>query len=77
MTKNLQEEKIKLIQWLTTLDNPEVIQRLMELKNSSSGDWWETISESEKESIEKGIKDANEGNLKPHSEAKKIYGKWL
>ncbi len=39
--------------------------------------WWNEISGAEKKSVFKGIADANNGNLKPHSEAKKIYGKWL
>lgn len=35
------------------------------------------LSEAEKKSIELGLADAEKGNLKPNSEAKKIYGKWL
>jgi predicted transcriptional regulator len=35
------------------------------------------ISDSEKKAIESGIADANDGKLNSHSEAKKIYGKWL
>ncbi len=40
-------------------------------------DWWKTISELEKESIRKGISDAKIGNATPHSEARKIYEKWV
>ncbi|QTE22172.1 hypothetical protein [Polaribacter cellanae] len=40
-------------------------------------DWWNTISDAEKESIELGISDADKGKLKPHSKARKIYEKWL
>jgi len=29
------------------------------------------------ESINKGIEDAEKGNLKPHKEARKVYEKWL
>ncbi len=48
----------------------------MELTNKKS-DWWEEISKEEKESIEKGIEDSKSGNLKSHSEVKKLYDKWL
>lgn len=49
----------------------------MELRNVENKDWWNEISDVEKKSIELGISDADNGNLKPHSEVKKIYEKWL
>ena len=49
----------------------------MKLREKEGTDWWNEISNEEKKSIEKGIKDADAGNLKPHSEARKIYAKWL
>jgi predicted transcriptional regulator len=60
---NLQNKKLELIQWLSSIEE--------------SKDWWNSIAESEKEAIERGIQDANAGKLNPHSEARKIYEKWL
>lgn len=40
-------------------------------------DWWNEISLSEKESIEKGIQDADNGKLTSHSYIKELYEKWL
>ena len=77
MEVNIQNVKIDLIQWLTTLEDSSIIQKIMELRNNEKEDWWTQISDAEKESIELGISDANNGNLKPHSEARKIYEKWL
>ncbi|WP_445736494.1 hypothetical protein [Mariniflexile sp.] len=77
MEINIQNAKIDLIQWLTTLEDSSIIKKIMELRNTENEDWWDKISDAEKESIELGLKDADNGNLKPHSEAKKIYGKWL
>ena len=77
MAIDLQNKKIELIQWLSTLDNEIIIDKLMELRESEKTDWWNEISESEKESIEKGIEDADSGNLKPQSEVRKLYEKWL
>lgn len=77
MEVNIQKAKIDLIQWLTTIEDSSVIQKIMELKNTENKDWWNEISDVEKKSIELGISDADNGNLKPHSEAKKIYEKWL
>lgn len=49
----------------------------MDLRNNETKDWWNKISEAEKKSLAKGISEADNGILKPHSEAHKIYEKWL
>lgn len=77
MELDIKKTKIDLIQWLTTLEDPDLIQKLIELRKNESKNWWNEISESEKKSIKKGISEADNGILKPHSEAKKIYEKWL
>ena len=77
MDLNIQDIKIELIQWITTLDNASTIQKIVKLRKNDSEDWWNEISESEKKSIEQGIEDADAGRLVPHSEAKKVYEKWL
>jgi len=77
MELDIQNEKIELIQWLTTLNDQSIIKRLIEIRKNESKDWWSDISNEEKKSIEEGIIDANSGNLKPQSEARKIYEKWL
>jgi len=77
MAIDLQHKKIELIQWLSTLDNEIIIDKLMKLRESEKADWWNEITEGEKESIEKGIEDADSGNLKPQSEVRKLYEKWL
>lgn len=77
MDVNLQNAKLELIQWLSTLEDNSVIQKIIELRKKESVDWWNQISEDEKKSIEKGIKDAENGKLNPNSEARKLYEKWL
>lgn len=77
MEINIQSAKIELIQWLTTLEDSSMIQKIMDLRKSETKDWWNEIPESERESIELGLVDAENGKLNPNSEAEKIYGKWL
>jgi len=77
MAIDLQNKKIELIQWLSTLDNEIIIDKLMKLRENEKADWWSEITEEEKKSIEKGIEDADSGNLTPQSEVRKIYEKWL
>ena len=76
---NIQAEKLKLIEWLISLQDQSIIEKLKFLRDNSSStdDWWDTISEAEKESIDRGLKDIGEEKTIPHSEVKKKYGKWL
>lgn len=77
MEINIQNAKIELIQWLTTLEDSALIHKLLELRKAESKDWGDEISEEERKSIEQGILDAENGKVKPHSEVRKIYEKWL
>jgi hypothetical protein len=77
MNFEIQNSKIELIQWLTTVEDKLLIRKLLDLKKKEAKDWWNEISSKEKESIEQGIVDANDGKLTPHSEARKVYEKSL
>jgi len=77
MEANIQNIKIELIQWLTTLDDTSLIQKIIDLRVNQTKDWWDTISEAERKSIEQGIIDADNGKISSHSEARKVYEKWL
>ncbi len=77
MDINLQNKKIELIQWLSTINDVSLIEKLVKLREKEKSDWWNEISAAEKESIEKGLLDADNGKLTSHSTAKKVYEKWL
>ena len=77
MDINIQNKKIELIQWLSTLNDESIIEKIMRLRENEKTDWWKEISKEERKSIEKGIQDADSGKLNSHSEAKKLYEKWL
>ena len=77
MEGSLHAKKLELIQWLSTVDNPGIIEKILAIRNNEKEDWWKSLSALEKESIEKGLKDADAGNLNDHDQARKIYGKWL
>ncbi|OWK75304.1 hypothetical protein CBW16_05990 [Flavobacteriaceae bacterium JJC] len=76
MDLNIQNKKLELIQWLSAVEDLSVINKIFEIKKEKS-DWSDELSEVEKESIEKGLKDLDEGKKVPHSEVKKLYEKWL
>jgi hypothetical protein len=74
---NIQERKLELIQWLSVIDDVSLIEKVAKVRDDSVSDWWNEISEAEKESIAIGIKDAGSRHLRPHSEARAKYEKWL
>ena len=74
---NILNQKLELIQWLSTIEDASILEKIMDLRKNESKDWWSSISEGEKESIELGLKDAESGKLNPQSKARELYEKWL
>lgn len=77
MDSQVLDKKIELIQWLSTLEDSVVIDKLLKIRQKEPLDSWASVSAEEKLSIEKGIQDADKGKLEPHSTARKLYEKWL
>ncbi|MBE8722228.1 hypothetical protein C4F40_15990 [Sphingobacterium sp. Ka21] len=77
MDAKLLDKKIELIQWLSTLEDSLIIEKLVTFRKEETKDWWDNVSDEEKVSIAQGIADADNKKMKPHSEAKKLYEKWL
>jgi hypothetical protein len=78
MTRSqMNSEKLALIEWIIDLTDEEIIQQLKWIKEKEGSDWWDTISESEKQSIGRGIEDLESGKKSPHDQVKKSYEKWI
>lgn len=74
---DLQNKKLELIQWLSTLENQATIEKIMDLRKQENTAWRNAVSENEKEAIERGLADAEAGKLNPNSKARELYEKWL
>lgn len=74
MDINIQNKKLELIQWLCTLEDLSIINKIFDKKKEKT-DWWDEISDAEKDSIEKGLKDADEGRVVSHEDFLKSYGR--
>lgn len=65
---NLQEKKLELVQLILNTEKPSVLKKVEAvLKKENDLDWWDGISEEEKKAIEKGIAEADRGELISHS----------
>lgn len=67
------EQKIELIQWLSSLEDEDIIEKLLQFRQAETKDWWDTIQEEERNSIQKGLEDVANNKLHPHSSATKLY----
>jgi hypothetical protein len=76
---NIHIEKLGLIEWITGLNDLAIIEKLkkIQIENAQSSDWWDELSTNEKESIERGMKDIEEGRVIPHETVRKKYEKYL
>ena len=76
---NIQTEKLDLIEWISRLNDTSIIDKLREIKNdySNSKDWWDSLKKEEMDSINRGLKDIEEGRTHSHETARKIYEKYL
>jgi hypothetical protein len=72
----LEAIKLELIEWLTKLDDQDTINYLKVVKDSSSDkkDWWQSLTEDQKQGIMRGLQDIEAGRVIDHDEVKKRYG---
>lgn len=77
MDTKIETVKIELIQWIQSLNNTDILKRLLLLKNQEKNGFDDFTNDEEKISLLKGLSDADEKKLVVHEEAKNIYRKWL
>jgi len=72
----LEAIKLELIEWLAKLEDNDTINYLKIVKDSkiSKNDWWDDLTEEQKQGIQRGLKDIEEGRVVTHEEVKKKYG---
>ncbi len=68
--------KLELIEWLTNLQDVHTIEYLKIVKDSrtSGSDWWDDLTEDQKNAIESGVEEIKEGKIVAHEDVVKKYG---
>jgi predicted transcriptional regulator len=76
---NIQTEKLDLIEWISKLNDNSIIDKLRQIKAdySKSKAWSDNLNQEELESINRGLKDFEEGRTHSHDTAQKVYEKYL
>ena len=76
---DLTTKKLQLIEWLINLNDKSLIDYLSTIKDSGTAetDWWDELSEDQLESIQRGIKDIEDGRIHSHQSVMKKYELYL
>jgi len=76
---DIQLEKLDLIEWITRISDKTILKKLVGIKEESSilNDWSIDLSKKEIDSISRGLKDVEYGNVQSHESVKEIYEKYL
>jgi hypothetical protein len=65
---DIQSQKLQLIEWLAGIKDVSVIKAFWELKEKKEHDWWNGLTEEQKEDIEAGLNDLEAGRKKNFSD---------
>jgi len=61
---NIQAEKIELVKMILETDNPNILSSIKKmLKRDSKKDFWDTLSQAQREDIMKGIEEIENGEI--------------
>jgi len=77
---DLSAEKLDIIQRICEIQDKDLIdllKNIVDIPKSSKSDWWDQITPDEKESVNRGIDDLQQGKVYPHDQIRKKYEKWL
>lgn len=68
--------KLELIEWLAKLNDSDTIQYLKQFKDARTKhkDWWNDLTDQQKNGIKRGLADIDKGKTIPHEEVKVKYG---
>ncbi|RED91637.1 hypothetical protein [Marinoscillum furvescens] len=65
----METQKLEIIHWLTELSDQRVLEAILQLKKQSENpNWWDELTVAQKEDIEAGLLDLEEGRKRPFSE---------
>lgn len=66
---NLEARKVNLINWISSVQESEIIERIEALQKERS-DWWDTVSNEDKRAIDDGLAQLDRGEFLTRSEVR-------
>ena len=75
--KELRTDLHNMIDKITDSNVLNEVKTLLAGKTIPQSDWWESLSENEREEIEQGLAEIERGEVISHEEVMAKYKKWL
>lgn len=72
---NMAVKKIELIEWISKVQDKELIMKVEDLRKSAEADWWDSLSKEQKEDIEAGVSDLDSGKKRNFKQVLAKYKK--
>lgn len=72
---DIRTKKYHLIEWITKIRDNQLLDKLLKLAEDE--DWWNEISQEERDAIEEGLQDLSANRTYDHSEVSSLYEKYL
>jgi len=73
----IQEQKLELAKMVLNTDSETLLKKIRAVFDKEESDFWDELSDYQKQEVEKAIKQADKGEMVSHKEAMKKYRKWL
>jgi len=70
---NLAVKKIELIEWLSKVQDENLIKKVEGVRREAEADWWDALTAEQQEDIEAGVSDLEAGRKK---DIKKVLTKY-
>lgn len=74
---DLQAEKLNLLQTIINSDDAGLIMDLKSILSSRKQDWFDELSDDQKNDVLTGLAEADRGEVVPHEEVVKLFSKWV
>ncbi|HEY3369549.1 MAG TPA: hypothetical protein VGK10_01795 [Prolixibacteraceae bacterium] len=66
---NLETRKINLINWISTLQEDSILEKVEQIQKEKP-DWWDTTSDQDKDAINEGLEQLDRGEYLTHSQVR-------
>ena len=70
---DIRAEKLDLIEWIAQINDASVIKEIKAIRKEKEVDWWDGLSANQKEDIEAGLVDLDQGKKKPFNKVLSKY----
>ncbi|KQB38390.1 hypothetical protein [Flavobacterium aquidurense] len=73
---NLEARKYQFIQELVKVEDERILEKLELVLKANQNDWFDELSQSEKNEIQIGLDQAEKGEFTSHEDVMKRFSKW-